>query len=740
MAQYRVALVQNESEMLRYGWADIRPLLANIDYSWISFTSEHIADLFVELKLGRYDAIVIATNAYNDELVRRTFQSSENKSIVQAFLQDGGGIYVSFQSRLAVDIDAGLEFLPNRAEIKFTNRTEAGTEGHLIIPRDYSEHFLFRSPSVISIDEVVSQCLHNEFVKSLYRGYLILPDENIYDEILIDDAYPTRRPLIVCSRSDFNGRIVVASIPLDWQSHQHLLENVIHFVVRGQPHIAIIEKQGTTTFDFKYLTSNLEVTKVPFNKYTQNSLDFGKIPFNIHNTVILDPAWTLDELRDSNYSKFLEHFESGARLFFFGAINANSPVVSYVGGLRSVHLILPSSVAWLRSQYQGGRWGGSFWQTYDVLDAFHRLGISISEYRSEVLDGIEKSIINGSYMEVMGATCAMLKLQYWFEGVANTRFRTTMNWIRSKYPDSSFYEQASAIDTLNDVGCPLPPDETASFRSKAVTIFASLDNELRIYRFAKTLLSCGYVDDSQKMCRKLAKFQSDSGTWINTTRTASMLTLLLDLQAKIERSDPLIDEMIFRGITALKSRYDHRNGNWGSDVPATAKSLQVVVQFERRVSLPIDELIQILQRFEITSHRFEVIDTAISLNTRLQKEKSELKLAVREREHIASRSARLATIVSMISAPLIALMMLLLFHSIQNRVFLSFWAYFVRFLNDWTLTISSTLVLIPIIALYLILRTFNRIPKVNLIPDEWEETILRRLGLTGNKDGSSSQK
>jgi len=70
---------------------------------------------------------------------------------------------------------------------------------------------------------------------------------------------------------------------------------------------------------------------------------------------------------------------------------------------------------------------------------------------------------------------------------------------------------------------------------------------------------------------------------------------------------------------------------------------------------------------------------------------------------------------------------LLLFYSIKKNDFLSFWNYFKTFLKDQSIAISTTISLIPITILYLILRAFEFIPRLKILPEEWENAILGLL-------------
>jgi hypothetical protein len=722
---YRVAVIQNESEMMRYGWADILPMVSGIEYEWASFTAENLSVLFTELPLHRYDAVLIATNACNDQNVTSILQESSNKEILKNFLDANGGIFISFQMRLTTT--PRYNFVPDPFDVRAINRKEIGTDGAFKIPQTYTKHILYQYPHQITESEVLHRCLHNEFVKSLYRGYLVPVNDGVYDSLLVDDSYDESRTLMLCSRPDVPGRIVVTSIPLDWQGHQKLLENVVRYVVEGQPYLAVVQKQGKTFFDFQYLIASLEVLKVPFTKYAQSDLDFQKISLPIHNTIILDPSWSPDDLVTSNFAQFSDSFKSGARLIYLGQTKLGNPTVGYVGGLKNVQTMLSSTVTWVRSEYKNGKWGGSFWQTFDVIESFVDLGISVEEYRDEVLDGIEPNKIQGSYAEVMGATCAMLKLYNIFLGSDSAAFIESLHWISQKFPEASLYEQASAIDTLNEVNQPFDHDILETFRSVVTNPSTFVDDELRLYRYAKTLLSSGYTSDAVSFGLKLGKYQLASGAWLNVARTASFVLLLMQIQQKMTHANDLLDEMIFKGITFLKSAYDPANGNWHDDVPSTVKALRAVSDFEKRISYPIDEIVNALKRIEKGTQEFRAIEVAGSHVAQLQKERSDLKKQ-QERDYRLFRFAKaLATWLAVFSVPSFILIVLLGLHIIWNGKVQVVIEYVKTFLRDWTFAVSTSLPLVPVIALYIILRALDRIPRLKIIPEEWEDAILERI-------------
>jgi hypothetical protein len=89
---YRVALVQNASEMMRYGWADIRPSMQKFGYRIDAFTGEDIHLLFVGMDENLYDAIILSVNSCNDYRILSALCEKRDTTI-KNFLENGNGIY-----------------------------------------------------------------------------------------------------------------------------------------------------------------------------------------------------------------------------------------------------------------------------------------------------------------------------------------------------------------------------------------------------------------------------------------------------------------------------------------------------------------------------------------------------------------------------------------------------------------------------------------------------------------------
>ena len=102
---YRVAVIQNESEMLRSGFTNVIPKLNGIkrlsQYSFELFNVVNILKLFQEgdSHLKHFDSLIITTNATSDKTVLTILQ--ENKNFIVEFIASGKGIFIASQKKLS---------------------------------------------------------------------------------------------------------------------------------------------------------------------------------------------------------------------------------------------------------------------------------------------------------------------------------------------------------------------------------------------------------------------------------------------------------------------------------------------------------------------------------------------------------------------------------------------------------------------------------------------------------------
>src|SRR5438270_3817372 len=102
---YKVAVIENESELLRSGYANIVPKLRRLvrpeRYTIDSFSVANIESLFETgvNALEVYDSLFITTNATSDRVVLGVLRKHLQR--IAAFLDSGKGLFVSSQKKLS---------------------------------------------------------------------------------------------------------------------------------------------------------------------------------------------------------------------------------------------------------------------------------------------------------------------------------------------------------------------------------------------------------------------------------------------------------------------------------------------------------------------------------------------------------------------------------------------------------------------------------------------------------------
>ena len=466
-------------------------------------------------------------------------------------------------------------------------------------------------------------------VEGIYWIYLIPEKPENYKTLIEDNTYEKRRPLLLVSREDFDSRIVVSAIPMDWQAHDHLWENTLKYVVEGRPSLAVIRKSGTSIFDFRYLVASLEISKVSYHEYEFPQMDVDSIPLDVHDTFLLSPSW-----REKDIDCYLEktsHLvtKGQAEVFFFGRSAEGTPMLQAVSNVREYPLIATNAITWLISQFphEGkGYWAGSFWTTVDVLNTLVHFDVPIDQFKNPILDTIYRKDVSGNYDEVLGATCAMLETYDLFLGRTHPRTQTALAWIQQHVKRKTLFERATAYDVLKRLGIVVPEEDLLSFKNEVIGTFQELKNEFKLYRYGKTLLVCGFVSDALSIALKLESVQDKlTGKWVNVPNTAAIVDFLIELQTQSKTPSSRIDEMVFRAVQYLKYTYTPEKYSWKEDISATAKSLKALRSFESKIQLPIDAVKKAIEAGTLRAKNYIAIQAASELNCRLLGQVSALK-------------------------------------------------------------------------------------------------------------------
>ena len=584
---YRVAVLLNESETQRYGWASIIPVLQNSvdhhEYAFQAFTSANVAE-FLQ-RHHHYDSLFISYNACNDELLYSSLVTHRN--IIADFLNSGRGLFVCFQKRLA-DAKTISGFLPPEYEYQILGRQEPSREGVISIPTASKDSILLRFPKRIVPEEVLYRCRNNDFKEHIYRGSLIPENKYNYVPLMVDDSYGSPRDLILASRYDFRARVILSTIPLDWEGHLNLLSNIIVFITEGVPMVACVGKRNSDVLDYDYLVWSLKFHKVSGRTYWVDTLEDQTIRTDIHKFYVLGPGWTEDEC--SAYWKRVSKTGQDCRVYSFKRTAGVPSLVEYSTFAFSDRLIA-ESVAWLNSRFSNGRFQTSFWITRDVLEMLRVLGLPLDSVRDEILRRTRAHDTGGSYDNLMGSSCALIEICSWLLGRDTVEYRRSLRWINDNFGAASRYEQQTAILTLAKLKEPYVHEVYRDIYNRLCEIPRSSRlqmSEVDLCRNAEVCL-LEEPESALEWVDVLAELQRSDGRWTNTARTATALNFLLANMNSLVSESRMVDRMIAKGISFLCSEFGRSGSCWNGDALATAKAAQALKLFQCVLEYPVEE-------------------------------------------------------------------------------------------------------------------------------------------------------
>ena len=639
---YRVAVIQNESEMLRSGYTNVIAKLRRIkrlsQYSFEMFTVVNIQKLFQEgdNHLKNFDSLVVTTNATSDKMVLSVLQ--ENKKKIEEFTFTGKGIFVASQKKLSSTNydprkeDGKTNFLPDLYEFLTVERPKVekdSGEGKISIYNN-EEHILLNYPEKVTAKETKQHCEHNEFKKHFYRSHIIPFSNGSYLPIFVDTSYTevSSRSLLMINLVPKNGeRVVVSTIAIDWEFHEHLLTNVITYITEGLPKVAFIVKTNTKYGDFDFLLTRAKLSKIPHEVY-EDSNKIKKELFHIHNTYIFSPDWKENDI--SSFLKIIQSVnkdksyeqKSYLRVYYFKEMD-NILTLAQYSNFSTIDLIIDSSVLWVNSKFEGCMWGNSFWITYDILLMMHDIGVDIESYITPITKDIKKHYAGYTYDGVIAATCGLLELLLLLqkkykdelkkEGFTNDDCKGMVTGIIEKFNSQPLYDKQTSILTLHKYYQEIFNSITNQIEKERYSEMLHLvsnkpySENLPIDKYSEidlcrnisvSLLSDDKQTEIAELFESLKKSQSVSGRWTNSGRTAHVLVFLLKNFPKLKDvalADTSIDDVIYNGILYLRSQYDERNHNWDNDIQATAKAIHAIGLYNIQYKYSNQDFFKILE-------------------------------------------------------------------------------------------------------------------------------------------------
>lgn len=638
---YRVAVIQNESEMLRAGYTNITPKLNAIkrftNYSFEMFNVVNFQKLFIEGEnnLLNFDSLIITTNATSDKTV--LYKLQENKNLIDKFILCGKGLFISSQKKLSTskfeinNLDGRTLFLPDLYDFYTVERPKDEKDSGIgeITLNNNEEHIILNYPTKVTTDLTKNHCETNEFKRHYYRSHIIPKTNGAYLPIFVDSSYENvnNRSLLLLNLVPQNGeRIVISTIAIDWEFHENLLTNIITYITEGLPKVAFIDNENVKHGDFDFLLTSAKLSKISHIIYNDVSSIKSEL-FYIHNTYIFSPDWK--EIDISNFIKRIniknqnnEAKKSYIRVYYFKLID-NILTLTQFSNFSTIDLITDSSILWVNSKFNGGMWQGSFWVTYDILIMLNDIGIDIKSYIIPILKDIRKHYADFSYDGVTGATCGLIELIFLFEkkyndelikeGFTESDLKGMLNYIIQKYETQSSYDKQTVILTLSKFYKDIFISKKINIAKEKYTelfnhviskfnIDETLSEEFSEIDICRNLSICLLCKDKfieiNNLLSLLERIQTPSGKWTNTGRTAHVLVFLLKnmetFNTNLENVS-IIDKMIYNGILYLRAEYNLKNASWDNDLQASAKAIHAIGLYNKKFQYSTQDFFKTLE-------------------------------------------------------------------------------------------------------------------------------------------------
>jgi hypothetical protein len=490
---------------------------------------------------------------------------------------------------------------------------------------------IVRYPYSITDTELRNRCARNEFKRHTYRSHLIPAVEGTYASLVQDNSIgeSPRRLVVASRRSGTSDRVVLSSMALDWAWHEKLLCNIIVYITEGLPRVAFVSHGHSKRGDFEYLVSSAALSKIPHEVY----VDSDAVPsdmLGIHGIYVIAPeapafsaaalwkrvlAAQTEGTSPSRYRRMYQLREEDGAL---GLVQHSSH--------SSMDTDTDRALSWLDRRYAHAMWGGSFWNTYEVVAAMMTVGLDMNSYLPGILGDMEKHYESGSYDGVVGATCGLLDLcvaltdQHSIAmetlGFGRDRLIKIADWLVKAYPDESPQVRQTCALTL----------------AKAAHVFQSgnypwrntdnvrdlLDNQRRDINALTSGVDRGAIGelDAVRMLRlgvligasvsslnglfqKLQALQRSDGSWGSTVRTAHVIDALLDshdVLGKAVADDAELNGAIYSGVLHLRSTFNERQGNWSDDIQSTAKAIGTLAKHNKRFAYSTQDFHDVIRR------------------------------------------------------------------------------------------------------------------------------------------------
>ena len=449
---YRIGIIVNENEVAHSKYADTLKTISDAvnscnqngkkgnSYFFFAFDKFNIHELFDggSNNIKSFDGIVIATNAMDNERIFNAFL--HHKKLVEEFINANKGIFISSQKKLSngslsKNKFQSISFLPEIYDYYLFDRPEKySSDGAVSIA---SENKILSFPNKITNEIIDNHCVTNQFIVHRYRSVIIPKHPNAYDTLLSDINNPISQNELsylhgdrkVLLSSQYNRRIVISTMALDWANHSELLCNILIFITENKSPAFFVKKvseQSTKSpviesYIIRANTSNLPYRVISEKEISEYSNFSG-------STFIFSPKWTTREI-ELIYDEMLLMQKKYFSLYHISKSSSDSICdlkLSKYCNFSSIDKMKDEVIQKILGDYVSNSWHKSVWTYSYIINLIEFFDIEIPIIAKNIYEELlihftkkdeHKGIVDlvGNYDNVFNATTKMAEILSYFQ-------------------------------------------------------------------------------------------------------------------------------------------------------------------------------------------------------------------------------------------------------------------------------------------------------------------------------------
>jgi len=583
---YKVCLIQNQSEMVHYRFADLRTFLEKNNFSYDLYTAENINTLLLNFKDANYDVVIFSTNSLSDHVIYDAINTVAFKELLDEHLLQNKGVLLTSQLNYAKKRQ-DLNFLPIEENSILLNTDTSKNDKKSIKFSTYAKNnLLFNFPHQIKDINIQDQALSSLDIKGLY-WHTFKPDMEYWD-VLLEDGNDALYTIYK------NKKIIATSLLLDWQNHETFLLNTLLFLMRKTLPIAFVYENNVSSDIHQYILRYLNVSQFEVVDYClPNDINTLKqnLSMQVHQIILFANEYTIEDLylHDSSLKELIVNND-------VRSITLNYEKESFVlfGTSNSLYDTGLALELYIKNELSHGYIEGSFWKTIEVLQSLKVINPTFNDiYQNfdSINDQLIKSKANISYNDTFQATCALL--WYYSEILKDqTKANNTLNWLNLRVEnlndhDYLFLAYYKHLSNIKDV-------DITILKEKFLSLLASNPKDLDLSILLHVSYHYNLGDTFINKVLSLLTTSYNNG-WLNLFNTTNIANILAKLFFD-KKLDETLRNILFDTIISLR-RYiassEIKKGKF--EIVSLIKAIETCSEFEDSINFPTFELFKLIE-------------------------------------------------------------------------------------------------------------------------------------------------